>query len=583
MKTPLTIDIMQSLHDVCTGAEKADLALVHADIVDVYSGSMLRNYSVALKGEWIASVEQDISEMIGPGTEVIDVSGKVLVPGLIDGHTHLNCIARPQDIIRYCLKGGTTTIINETMELIHTTGYKGIIEYIAAFENQPIKIFFTAAVPLNLNHSGDKLMPTVAQMKRLLCRDDIAGVGEGYWNMILSGNKYVPTMAEESLRLGKTVEGHAAGAHNAKLESYLAYGVNSDHESTSIEDVMERLRMGVFVMIRQGSIRKELPALVPLAKMGIDFSHISIVTDGVDPRDMEKSGYLEASAQEAIDLGFDFIKTIQMVTLNPARHFRLDHFIGGIATAKHADILVLPNDKTIKPELVISRGKKIVRNGEVLEEPKPYVFGLQGLTELKRAVKTKYMVIKAPGNYPVQVRVMDMVTDLVSREAILEMLPHEGEIKVDVGQDLLKISLLTPGRRPANAFIRGIGIKKGAIASSYLWETYGIVSIGTNDNDMEKAFNRVRENKGGIAFYIDGELITELPLPVGGLMTDLPINVTLPRLNAIQKKYEEIGGNFPDILKTISVMCTGAIPFLRINEDGLIDIKTEKILPLFVE
>jgi adenine deaminase len=468
------------------------------------------------------------------------------------------------------------------MEICHTAGLKGILEYIDAFKNIPAKIFFTVAVPLNLNKSADKFMPSVGELKKLLSRDDIVGVGEGYWQMILGGNRYLPELAEESLKLGKTVEGHSAGAHNDKLSAYLAYGVNSDHESTTIEDVLERLRMGVFIMIRQGSIRKELDTLAPMADMNIDFSNISIVTDGVDPRNLISEGYLEASAQNAIDLGFDFIKTIQMITINPARHFRLDHYIGGIAPAKYADILVLPEKEHIKPELVISGGKKVARNGKMLAELTPSEFSIKGLTEIKENIKSEDLKITSPDNKPHTVRVIDMVTELVAREALVEIKPENREIKPDISHDLLKVSSITPGNRIFNALVRGIGLKSGAIASSYIWETYGIIAIGTNDLDMIYAINRVISHTGGIALFNSGKLEVEVPLPTGGIITDMPIESLAASLNKMQQKSEEMGGNFKDIAKTISVLTTGAIPFLRINEDGLLDLKLNKIVPFIV-
>jgi len=520
--------------------------------------------------------------MVGSQTQSIDVSGKILVPGFIDGHTHLNCLASPENILKYCITGGTTTIINESMEICHTAGYKGIIEYIESFKNQPVKVFFTVAVPLNLNKSADIFMPTVDELKKLLKRDDIAGVGEGYWQMVLNGNKYLPELAEESLRLGKTVEGHTAGAHNDKLAAYLAYGISSDHESTSIEDILERLRMGVFIMIRQGSIRKELDALAPMARMDIDFSHISIVTDGADPRDLLKDGYLEASAQRALDLGFDFIKTIQMVTINPATHFRLDHYIGGIAPAKHADILVLPDNRHTRPELVISKGKIVARDGKLLTKLTPYRFSIKGLTALNKNVEMSDLVIESPDNKAHTVRVMDMVTDLVSREAAVDMTPVKGEFLPDTTRDLLKICLLTPGHPVFSAIIRGIKLRSGAIASSYVWETYGIVAAGTNDEDIASAINRVILHSGGIVLYNNSKLITELPLPIGGLLTQMPFEPLISTINGIQNKYEELGGKFPDIIKTMSVMTTGAIPFLRINEEGLLDLKSNKTVPFII-
>ncbi|HJX03647.1 MAG TPA: amidohydrolase family protein, partial [Dehalococcoidia bacterium] len=336
MRSNLSIQDMQNLKNVALGLDKADIVISNGTLVDVYSGALLHNYSVAIKGEWIAAIGQNLEHAKGKDTYVLDACGKIIAPGFIEGHTHLNYLFSPENFLRQAMAGGTTTIITESGEIIYTAGLKGLLQLLESWREQPVKVYATIPPPLNLGKSGYTIWPSIAQMKKLLHREDIVGVGESYWQMVLSGNDHLPPLAEEALKLGKTVEGHTAGAHDEKLMSYLAYGINSCHEPVSVEDVLERLRLGLFVMIRQGSIREELDAMVKLKDMRIDFSRISLVTDGMDPRDLVKRGYLESAVQKAIDLGFDFIRAIQMVTINPATHFRLDHFTGGIAPGKHA-------------------------------------------------------------------------------------------------------------------------------------------------------------------------------------------------------------------------------------------------------
>jgi adenine deaminase len=572
---------MQILSNVALGVDKADIVISNGTLVDVYSGALLQNYSVAIKGEWIAAIGRNLERTKGKDTYILDACGKIIAPGFIEGHTHLNYLFSPENFLRQSMAGGTTTIITESGEIIYTAGLKGLLQLLESWRAQPIKVYATIPPPLNLGKSGRAIWPSIAQMKNLLRREDIVGVGESYWQMVLSGNDHLPPLAEEALKLGKTVEGHTAGAHDEKLMAYLAYGINSCHEPVSVEDVLERLRLGVFVMIRQGSIREELDAMVKLKDMRIDFSRISLVTDGMDPRDLVKRGYLESAVQKAIDLGFDFIRAIQMVTINPATHFRLDHFTGGIAPGKHADIVILPDMQKIKPEYVLSKGKIIAQHGKLLVPPRKTQYKLPGLTKLPKHVSTPSLIIHAPVSGQNKVRVMDMVTDLVSREYITEMPSVTGMIQPDPDRDILKITLLGLKNKIVNALIRGIGLKDGAVASSYIWETYGIIAVGTNDNDIAKVINHIIQQGGGIAVCAHGSITTELPLPIAGIITSKPMSEVAQRQNEIQREVERLGCKVPDIVKTISVLPSAAIPFLRITEDGLIDLKSGKVTSLF--
>ena len=349
-RNPLPSKEMRQLMRVALGEEKADLVLLNGDMVNVYSGELLHNYSVAVKGKWIAYVGANALHTVGPGTEVIDASGKVLIPGFIDGHAHMVYYCTPDELLRYAMKGGTTTIITEIMELTFSLGNPGLIEYLNALKDQPIKVFATVPPSIAMTGAVGKRAPSLVQLKALLRREEIVGLGESYWQEVVRGNQNFPRLSAESLKLGKTVEGHAAGARGQKLMSYLAYGVSSCHESISLEEVLEKLRLGVFVMIRQGSIRKELEALSQLKDEKIDFRRLSLVTDGLDPREILKNGFIESAVQRAIDLGFDPIRAIQMVTINPAVYFRLDSFLGGIAPGfRRERLAILPPDASSSP------------------------------------------------------------------------------------------------------------------------------------------------------------------------------------------------------------------------------------------
>ena len=580
---PLTIEEMNSIRNVALGKDTADKILLNGNVVDVYSGKVMEKCSVAIKGEWIASIDEDLSRCTGPDTEIIDVTGKFLIPGFIDGHAHLAYYCSAYEALRYIMRGGTTTIITELVECVYVMGYLGAIRFMESVKNQPIKVLSTIPIPLLLSKSGYEIIPDVKKLKNLLNRDDVVGVGESYWQMVLDEKTYLPQMALESLRLRKTVEGHSAGARGEKLDSYLAYGISSCHEPTTVQEVLDRLKVGLFVMIREGSIRRELDGVAGLKDMDINFGRMGLVTDGTDPRDLIKTGYMDFALQRAINFGFNPITAIQMASINTAIHFHLDSYTGGIAPAKHADIVVIPDLHTIKPEYVFSKGLLISRDKELLVQPRNYYFPTRGLKKLKRYVKAEDFKIKTGRDGKRSVRVIDQITDLITREAIIDMQAVNGEINADTSQDIAKLSLITWRGDISNCFIRGFKLKKGAIASSNAWEVFGIVVIGTNDEDMAIAVNRLTSFGGGIIVYADKEIKAELPLPLGGLITPMPLEETSDRLNHIQEQAEELGIEFSDLPRTMAVLTSGAIPFLRISEEGLFDIKNNKTVSLFTQ
>jgi adenine deaminase len=579
MWSNLNPEVMHKLRKVALGQEKADLVVVQGELVNVYSGEILQDQSIAVKDEWIVYVGGDIDHTVGPETEIIDASGKVLIPGLIDSHTHMIWYCTPDEFVRYATRGGTTTFITEISELSHL-GYHALLEYLQALENQPAKIFATAPPAITLSHSFRQHSPDLEQFKELLLNKNVLGVGEGYWQEVLRGEKNFPALAAESLRIGKVVEGHAAGCKDKRLQAYLTTGVSSCHESVSAAEVLEKVRLGVFTMIREGSIRKELEAIYEIKDRDVNFSRLALVTDGIEPRELVQRGHLECAVRRAIELGFDPVLAIQMATLNPAIHFHLDGMLGGLAPAKYADIVVISDLRTFRAEWVISNGRVIAKDGQFREKKRQNPLSFDGPKDIR--VDPREFAIHVKGNGPYRVRAMDQVSMMVTREAILEIMPSGRELKADPERDLLKASLITCERKVFTGFIRGLGLKKGALAASNGWEISGIITVGSNEDEMADAVNRVAELRGGIVLYAEGNIRAELPLPIGGILSNLSAKEIVQRLEHLQIEAKNLGFPFEDVMLTICTLTTPAIPFLRLSEHGLVDLRKGEVVDLII-
>jgi adenine deaminase len=576
----LNSEKMRRLAAVALGEEKADLVVKGADLVNVYSRELLRGYSVAVKEKWIAYVGPDAGHTVGSETRVIDAAGKVLIPGFVDGHAHMIYYVSPYEFLRYAMRGGTTTIITEIMELSFPGGYSGLLEYLEALEDHPIKIFSTAPPSFTFSKDAARRAPTAAQLLELLEREDILGVGEAFWQEVLrSGTRY-PALSAEALWRRKTVEGHAAGCRGQRLAAYLDYGVSSCHESVTAEEVVEKLRFGICTMIREGSIRKELDGISKIRDMTLDLRRAALVSDGVDPRDLVEKGYMEHLVQRSIDVGFDPLLAIQMATLNVAEHFRLDGMLGGIAPGKYADMALISDLHRIKAEYVISNGMIIVREGQLNAMPRA--------TELKLDTVRKIRVtpldfsIRTERKGSLKVRVIDQVAELVTKEAVLSLPAPDGELKAHPKRNLLKASVISCEGNLFTGLIRGQGFQEGAMATSGAWETFGTVVVGANDEDMATAVNRVAEMGGGIAVCAGDRVLAELPLPLAGLISNLNIEAVTQKLNAIQEKARTLGFRFSDAALTLATLTTPAIPFLRLSEEGLVDVKNGRVVDLIV-
>jgi len=414
------------------------------------------------------------------------------------------------------------------------------------------------------------------------------GLGESYWQTVLQEPEKNLAILQEAANTGKTLEGHSAGAKAEKLMSYVIPGISSCHEPINQEEALERLRLGMYVMIREGSIRSDLDAICSIKDSGIDFRRLILVTDGIEPKDLIYKGYMETLVQKAIDCGFDPIHAIQMSTINVAEHFALDSIVGGIAPGKYADILIIPDSKTIKAEQVISKGKIIASNGKLIAVPRKHTFSIESRNSVN--LPTSLMppdfsiTIKTDLPY-VHVRIIDQVTPLVTKEIIKSMPVINGEIRLDTDHDILKVAAIDRRFIPGKMFvglIRGFHLSTGAIACSAAWDTSDIIVVGENERDMSEATNRIHEIQGGAVVYANGKILEEIPLPIFGVMADISLE-KIAKNGQYKNITKALGCPFENPLLTLVTLTGAAIPFLRICEEGLVNLRDGKHLDLIVQ
>ncbi len=584
----MTTEEAEKFIQVAWGRKPANLAVVNCNLLNVYTGEFINDCTVCIHDRWIAYVGNDPEDIIGQDTEIIDAGGQTVIPGLIDGHTHLSMVlSHPAEFLKYSMRGGTTTIITEIMEAFPITREHGVIDFLDSLKDQPIKIYATAPVMLSTSSVARGI--STETIKILMERDDIIGLGESYWQGVLQDLGPVLPIFRETLAAGKSLEGHSAGATGKNLNAYIASGISSCHEPTTAGEVLERLRMGIYVMLREGSIRRDLEAISAIKNTGISMRRLILTSDGLGPDDLMEKGHTEYVVQKAINCGFDPVTAVQMATLNVAEHFFLDGLIGGIAPGRYADLMIIPDPETIKAQYVISSGRIIVQDGELLASPRVHAFSDKNLHTILMEAKMEAsdFQIKAKKHQSnVNIRIIDQVTGLVTRALTVQMPVKDGELRSDTDRDIIKVAaidrMITPGKT-FTGFIRGFCMKSGAIAGSNSWDTTDIIVAGANDADMATAVNRVCELQGGVVVCDQGNILAELPMPVMGILSDLTLEEVSQRLGAIKKAVSSLGNPFDDPVLTLITLSGAAIPFIRICEEGLVDIKTGKSLELIME
>ena len=583
------VDI-KTLVRVALGREKADLVIRGGNLANVYTGELLEDYSVAIKGDRIAYVGQDADHTIGDSTHVIDAAGKVLAPGFIDGHFHAYVALDEQ--VKHSLLQGTTTIFMELTEAASVAGYEGVVALLDAAKKQPVRFFGLAPSPYSAPSymKPDRSHISEQEIARLLAREDVVALGETLWTYVIDEDDGVMSNIREAISRNKPLEGHCSGAKGNKLVAFIASGMSSCHESIRVEEALDKLRLGMHVMIREGCIRQDLANLSGIVSRGVDYRRLVLATDGVDAEYVHRYGHMAHLVQKAIDLGFPPMEAIRMATLNVAEHFGLDNLMGGIAPGRYADILILAGLREIDCQYVISNGRLVVENKNSLVEADEHEYPeiITRTIRVPRQFRPGDFTVSADGRKgTVTVRAMKLITEVISEESRIGLPVEDNSIRGDLRQDAVKVSIIERKNNTGkivSGFIQGTGLKSGACACSYSWELGSpLVVVGTDEEDMARAANRLVELQGGLSVSRQGEIVAEVAMPVGGFMSRGPVSETAADFARVRQSLNEMGASLTNPFLTLQTIPGTFLPFFRITLQGFADLKNRRLLNLVVE
>jgi adenine deaminase len=577
------------LSEVALGNISPDTVITNGTIFNAFTREFVRGQSIWIKDGWIAYAGPEQNPSRSSETLIIDADGMILLPGLIEGHTHtLSNRYGIEEFIKHVIPTGVTTIITETIELASVMGKAGMEYPVKGLMEQPIRFYYTIAPLCGLTPSEEINAPMNEELLPLLKNPRCLGIGEIYWsNLFLKGEQgeRVRKLASMSLELGKRVEGHTAGASGKKLQAYTDFGISSCHEPITKKEVLERLRLGYWVMIREGSIRKELSGVKGIFKKRIDFRKLILSTDGVDPEDFLEKGYLDASLKRAMRLGVPPGLAYQMVTINVAEHFRLDHLIGSLSPGKMADILIIPSKKEFSPQLIMCGGQILFQNGRNMLEPRRVNFPDKMFHTVR--VPDSFFSSMKGGAFaePAEalaksgrVRVMELVSNLVTQEKVIDFRNRKESKDV-----LMLLAIDRIGKGGAFlGFLKGFGLRRGAYGSAMCWDTVDMIVAGCDTKSMETVVRRLQEIGGGGVYAIGGEVVAEFPAPVGGLMSLKPMETVRDETKSLERSLRKNGAQWEKNMLAIDVLTTPAIPHLRITHHGYVRLKDRKQLPLEV-
>ena len=566
-KTDRQLAAKQRIIAVAAGREKADLVLKNAKYLNVFSNEFLCG-DIAVANGLIAGVGKY------DGKTEIDVSGKLVLPGFIDAHIHLeSSMVTPAEFAKAVVAHGTTTVITDPHEITNVMGIDGVEYMIQASQNLPIDVHFMmpSCVPATeIDESGAEL--DCKDIDLYLDNKKVLGLAEMMnYVGVINGDKNVLSKIVTSQAHHKKIDGHAPELSGNDLNAYIAAGVYSDHECSTFENALEKLRKGQFIMIREGTAAHNLKALMPLLTQQY-YSRCMFATDDKHPNDLLYGGHIDYIVKQALKNGADPIVALKTATHHAARYFLLNNK-GAIASGYLADIVVVDNLEDFNVETVFKRGK-LVFDGEVKDFSAPTVD--EKLAE--KCFDTFHLDSVTPSSFKVDGKLG--LIGLVGGELLTHNLGTAD--KIDVENDILKIACIERHKGTNHigvGYVKGYSLKSGAVATSVAHDSHNIITVGCNDDDIAVAVNAIKDSKGGIAVVENGKIKALLELPIAGLMSDEPLTTVNKKLeNAKLSAYELGADKSIDPFMTLSFLSLPVIPSLRITTKGVFDAENWKML-----
>jgi len=554
---------------VARGEMPADLVLKNARVINTFIGEVEQG-DVAIYGDRVAGIG-DYKQ----ARESIDLHGDYLAPGLINGHTHVeSSMLHPVRYAQAVVPRGTLTVVTDLHEIANVCGAEGV-KFVTSWAHKlplDVMLMVPSCVPATtLETSGAQI--NADDVKNLLSYSDVIGLGEVMnFPGVISGDEEV--LAKISAAEGRVIDGHAPGLGGKELNAYIAAGVLSDHESTTLEEGREKLKRGMYLMIREGSSEKNLEALLPLVTDNT-YKRCLFVVDDRSCSDLLRQGDIDAVVRKAINEGLDPVRAIQLATINPAEYFRL-HGRGAIAPGYLADLITITDLSRLEIDRVFYKGKLLAKQG------KPLFPSLQlevdSYQKMAKSVRIKPLSIQslklaATGEtYPV----IEIVPgQIITKKRIEKVKIVDGAIVPDLGEDILKLVVVERHKASGNiglGLVKGFGLKRGALASSVAHDSHNIIAVGSNDDDILRAIEEIVKMQGGLVVCAKHEILASLPLPIAGLLSPEPLEKVVAQFEKLGKAAAGLGNLPPAPFSILSFLALPVIPELRLTDLGLVSL-----------
>jgi adenine deaminase len=567
---------LSEIIDVAAGRTRAELVLKNANVVNVFTGDIIEG-DLAIHNGYIAGIGDYA------GKQLVDLKGKYVAPSFIDGHVHVeSSMVMPIQYARAVVPHGTGAVVADPHEIANVLGMEGILYMSKSMRGGPLEFYMMlpSCVPsTDLETNGVSL--DFLDIKPLMTEHYVLGLAEvmNYPGVIYRD----PAVLEKisvALRMGKRIDGHAPELDGLDLNAYAAARITSEHECTTLEEAERKLARGMHIHIREGSTAKNLKALAPLINEMTSMC-CSFVTDDRNTLDLITKGHIDSMIRNAVSYGVDPVIAIKVATHSTARHYGL-RYIGAVAPGYHADIVVLDNLKDINVVQVYKQGTLVAKDGKMVQE-----FGIQEQPRLRRSVNIQYL---EPSDFQVKPRgshmnVIGMIPDqIVTDRLIEEPKVVDGLVVPDIDRDITKIAIIerhNASEPKAIGFVKGIGIKEGALVSSIAHDSHNIVTVSTNDEDLVAAAVQIVRMQGGIAVVKDGEVLESLPLPIAGLMSDQPIEKVSEKIQSLKEAAHKLGTPLDEPFMAMAFLSLPVIPKLKITDLGLVDVERFRLIDLF--
>ena len=586
MKNQLS-SVIQTLNSVAMGEQSADLVLKNCSLVSVYTKEILEKTQIAISKERIAYVGLDASHTVGPRTTVIDLEGKYVTPGFADSHVHIDQFILPSELTKKSLLCGVTSLFSDPIDIVSVCGFRGFQEFVNLTSDLPIRFFHVipGGLPVDRKFSHSKTL-SESEEKSAIKLQNVVGLGEVFsWTKVTTRDSKTMKTLMSMLDNDCIINGHTAGASGKKLNAYVSSGILSCHEPINFDQVLERLRLGMWIMIREGSIRRDLKnILTKVMAHGIYTNQLMFCSDGVDPIDLKKYGHIDHCVREAIKLGVDPVDAVTMASKNCFDYYKMDKDLGGIAPGKIADILVFDYLTTMKPNKVFVGGKLVVSNGSIVckIKKKPIPKWITNTVKSKK-FSEKDFIVKSKSN-SVTGNIIHMQTEIITKKDQEELIAKDGNVLASPEKDLWKVAAFdrTYGSgKHAIGFLKNFGSQIDAFASTWSFHENDMIIIGSNEKDMAIAANNLLQSQGGMTVVKNGKTLSNLPLKIAGIIST--------------DSFENVSKNFEEIISTIvDAGCKFkkphlvplflpflALPEIRILYGGIVDIKKRAYISPF--